>query len=143
VADDLRTLAVEALWANSCRGGRSLTHRDTVDVVLAAVLPAHRAQVLDEAADALLYHDLPGQTTEWGRTARQWFDRAAKVVRRLAATGPTATPASTLPAQHAPAVPQETERQSYGCDDCDRLCAEKCDCTGCTAPDTTKERPDA
>lgn len=90
---------------------------------LAAVLPAHRAMVLAEAAEAI--------ETE---VALNWRG-AVRIVRGLAATGPTTGPAPTPPGQDGPAVPEEPVRRSAGCDDCDEVCTERCGCPGCTAPE--------
>ena len=130
---DLRTLAAEAIRDEAMLGAAQLpTHEADryADAVLAAVLPAHWAMVLEEAAAALITADLgPSRDPGW-----MFADDPVALVRRLATTGPPTDSASTLPGQSSPAVPEATERRSAGCDDCDDVCTEKCTCPGCTAP---------
>ncbi len=144
MADDLRTLAADAL--------RKLGlgwYGVAADAVLAAVLPAHRAQVLDEAAQAISDNV---RNDDWTKQDRGGFygiapkmayvaghDKAVDIVQRLAVTGPTATPGPRQEPEGGPAVPEATPRPSHGCDDCDETCTEKCACPGCTAPDSTEE----
>jgi hypothetical protein len=76
---------------------------DRIQAYLAAVLPAHRAQVLDDAARAISANV---RNDDWTKQDRGGFygvapkmayvaghDKAADIVQRLAATGPTTTPA--------------------------------------------------
>jgi hypothetical protein len=138
-APDLRTLAVEAMRSVAHNGpfltGPSRARRlatgfadRLADAVLAAVLPAHRRQVLDEVIrtfetggecdcrhrerNATLD---PGDRGHEGRCAF-WAEpsdsRAATIIRRLAATGPADGPSEPLPAERGEVVPQATPRPS-------------------------------
>lgn len=118
---DLRTLAAEALvrrWNQCDASGTAPYEVDEdaladVDAVLAAVLPAHRATVLTEAAEAI-----EAKAADLDRIRNvaeaQAFLRAAGVVRRLAGTGPEVAPISTLPAQQDEVVPVEAPEAHSG-----------------------------
>jgi hypothetical protein len=87
----------------------------TVDAVLAAVLPAHRRQVLDEAADAIL-----GEL-RYINTDRTCIERHAGIVRRLAATAPSAGHSGSRGDERAEVVPHDApnpHRPSEGVRSC-------------------------
>jgi len=110
---DLRALAAEAILSRASNLRESPyddpamtlvgTESDLADVVLAAVLPAHRQQVLAEAVEVI------EALTEKVNTDRErpGLRHAASILRRLAAAAPQAGPASTETAEPARAVPQE------------------------------------
>jgi hypothetical protein len=100
------------------------------DAVLVAVLPAHREQVLDEAAEAIELAEgrrCPecrgkpaslkwnrsyeregrcGRGHRWTIRRRDWTD-PVEVIRRLAATGPETTPIQPVEPDRAEVVPEE------------------------------------
>jgi len=121
VEPDLRAMAAQAASREATTFGQRLHELRFLiaDAVLAAVLPAHRAQVLDEAADALAAggecdcaeRDKNRAKPEGERVHAAvcsfWPDEdAADAVRRLAATGLTTHPVATVPAQGEPVVPR-------------------------------------
>jgi hypothetical protein len=135
VADDLRTLAFDALRSvvhsgpflagppRSRRLAKTFAAR-LADAVLAAVLPAHRAQVLDEAAKAISDNV---RNDDWSKQDRGGFygiapkmayvaghDKAVDIVRRLAATGPTDAPGPRQEPEGGPAVPEATREPRSG-----------------------------
>lgn len=141
MADDLRTLAAEALRAacpddaeceaneaagRNCRPIHDTVRRlgiidgvegapeDLADAVLAAVLPAHRAEVLAEAAQAIEDGDaIVARARQTGLVPNATNDPVG-LLRRLAATSPTDRLASTLPAQQGEVVPVEAPEAHSG-----------------------------
>jgi hypothetical protein len=126
---DLRTLAAEAVHGfqchrcsedgpcRACGGPDAEDHREGA-AVLAAVLPEHRRMVLGEAAEAITDNV---RNEDWTKQDRGGFygvapkmayvaghDKAADILRRLAAAAPPAGPSAPVPAENAPAVPEAT-----------------------------------
>lgn len=124
-APDLHALAAEAIWAtggldwavsNDATGQRSVEGDpgEMAAAALAAVLPAHRAQVLDEAIGAL---DRRAAALPHGPT-RQGVALAMAVLRRLALDSdrdtPATPPSAPLPAQDGPPAVQEAPEAQRG-----------------------------
>jgi hypothetical protein len=110
-----------ALAAFAAGDVRVDTPEEIADAVLAAVLPAHRDMVLEEAAQHLAAcrrcgrehqaRPVSGTRVSWadpddGHAYDRTFSGAA-ALRRLAATTPADGPASTETAENAPAVGRE------------------------------------
>jgi hypothetical protein len=127
--NDLRTLAAEALAANLDRwlAARRADWPALADAVLAAVLPAHRAQVLDEAARMIQAHadkHFPADGNDAQRRGHRHLRIAVQVVSpkptreqiaealvemgilKRAATGPETTPGPRHKPDGGPAVPE-------------------------------------
>lgn len=88
---------------------------DRIQAYLAVLLPAHRAQVLEEAAEALA-PEIAWQQETYGTSADKvaigrliGVKDAQRTIRGLAATTPTDGPASTDTAQQPEVVPKEAD----------------------------------
>jgi hypothetical protein len=118
---DLRTLATLAAHDVDCPGG-ARCHEDLTtdgrygryaDAVLAAVLPEHRRVVLAEAAEALQHRadNVPWSDPTIGRGIRYAHSVVVMLARESAAAAPPAGLSAPVPAENAPAVPEEADGQ--------------------------------
>jgi hypothetical protein len=129
---DLRTLAAEAVAAQSFVKDE---FQAIADAVLAAVLPEHRRMVLTDAADAAqqLSDSICAESIESNAEASRKLGMPATserggaleyaagrilnltdAIRRLAAAAPPAGLSAPVPAENAPAVPEEADGPPAG-----------------------------
>jgi hypothetical protein len=126
---DLRTRATRAAHDVDCPDGPNCGDELTTDgrygryadAVLAAVLPEHRRMVRRETLRTLLDRADSFSLTMDGQTAAQWLprligddDKAAVVLDRLAIAAPPAGASAPVPAEPAPAAPEEPDGQRAG-----------------------------
>jgi hypothetical protein len=120
---DLRTLATHAAHDVDCPEGPNCGDELTTDgrygryadAVLAAVLPEHRRVVLAEAAGLAesMVKTWPGMGDQ-AKAGNEHLRQAARRIRRLAAAAPPAGLRASMPAETAPAVPEEADGQRAG-----------------------------